>query len=97
MEAFVFSVAHGNFRVIILLSENSVKLNSISDSLFDENVLFVVEKKVSNRLRIFPKWEESALTQLYRAPVSNNIVRGFLSTLVLWRIFKTHWFYVTFI
>ena len=54
-----------------------MKFNSISDSLFDKNVPFGVEKKVSDRLQIYPKLEESALIQLHRAPVSNNTVRFF--------------------
>ena len=52
---------------IILLFENSVKLNLILDYLFDKNVPFGVEKKVLNRIRIYPKWEEYDLIQLYRA------------------------------
>ena len=86
MEAFFGST--WNFHAIILLSENSVKLNSISDSLFDENVPIGVENKMLDRLQIFPKWEDYALTQLYCAPVSNNTVRGFFSTLVFWWILK---------
>ena len=44
MDAF-FSGSTWNFHAIILLSENSVKLNSISDSVFDKNVPFGVEIK----------------------------------------------------
>ena len=48
------------------------------DSLFDENVPFGVENKVSDHLQILPKWEDSTLKQMYRDPVSNNTVMGFL-------------------
>ena len=77
-EAFFPFGNRWNFHAIILLSENSVNLNSISDYLFDENVPFGVEKKVSDCLQIFHKREYSTLIQLYRASVSYNIVRGFL-------------------
>ena len=32
---------------------------------------------LSDWLQIFPKWEDSALTQIYCSPVSHNTVRGF--------------------
>ena len=67
-----------NFRAVVFLSDISVKFNSISDSLFDGNVPFVVENKVFGRLQIFPKREDYALIQLYRASVSNNNIRSFL-------------------
>ena len=77
-----------NFHAIILLLDKYVKFNSILDYIFDKNVPFGLEKKVSGRLWILPKWEHSALTQLCRATVSNNTIRGFSSTLVLWKIFN---------
>ena len=65
-----------------------MKLNSISDSLFDKNVPFGVEKKLSDNLRILPKSEDSVFTLLYLAPVLNNNVRDFFSTLVFCKISK---------
>ena len=70
----------------MLLSDHSMKLNSISDSLFDKNVPFGVEKKVLRRLQTLTKWEYYALIQLHPAPVSNINV-SFFSTLVFWQIF----------
>ena len=69
-----------NYHAIIFLSENSVKFDLILDSLFDKNAPFGIERKVSGRPQIFPKQENSALTQLYHAPVYNNTVREFFST-----------------
>ena len=77
MEYFFPGIAW-TFHAIILLLENSVKSNLISDSLLDKNLPFGVEKKVSDHLQIFPKLEDSALTQMYRDLVLNNKVRGFL-------------------
>ena len=59
------------------------------DSLLEENAPFGVEKKVLGHLWFFYKWEDSTLIQLYHAPVLNNNIRGFFSTLVLWQMFKT--------
>ena len=86
--SFYFSGITWNFHAIILLLENSVKFNSISDSLFDKNIPFGVEKKVSDRLKIFSKQEDPDLTQVYCDPVSKNTVRGFFSPLFFWRIFQ---------
>ena len=80
-----------------LILENSVKSNSIFDSLYLKNVSFGVEKKVSDPLWILTKREDTTLTQLYCAPVLNNTVNDIL---VLWFseiYFKTHGFYITII
>ena len=66
---FCFSGSTWNFHAIVLLSDNSVKLYLISDYLFDKDSPFGVEKKVSHRLQIFSKWEESDLKKMYHAPV----------------------------
>ena len=80
---FCFPGNTWNFQAIILLSENSVKSISISDFLFDKNVPIGVEKKVLHRLQIYPKWEDSAMTQVDLAPILNNTVREFLSDFFL--------------
>ena len=72
-----FPSTTSNFHAIIFLSKNSVKFNSISDYFFDKNVPFGVENEVLRRLRILPKWEYSALPQLYIAHVSNNTASFF--------------------
>ena len=85
---FCFPGNTWNFHVIIFLSDNPVKLNSSSDSLFDKNIPFGVENKVLHRLWIIYRWEDFALTQMYLTTVSNNLVRGLFSTLVFWQIFN---------
>ena len=72
-----------------LLSENSVRLNSISDFLLVVNNPFGVAKVVRCRLRIVPHWDDSAFTQLYFAPVSNKTDRGFFRTFPFCRMKST--------
>ena len=47
---FCFPDNTWNYHAIVLLSDNSVKLNSSSDSLFDKNIPFGVENNVSRRI-----------------------------------------------
>ena len=55
---FYFPGSTWNFYAIIWIFENSVKLNSSSDYLFDDNVPFGAENKVQRSLSILHKQED---------------------------------------